>query len=332
MTANLAGVLPYDLNGLTVTIAGVTDPSYNGSFAVTTTGPLSFTYAESGANSTSTGGTLTLLNGGYALYPMAEVLGVYNTATKAVDGKMTLAANNVAWAAGDAVEMPHYFQELVMADTEFIQQTTPRPNRTVQAGVAYAGGNGPGLNGWVIQNLVPTTNYYGNGGTHVAPGAGLGVSGVWSDAVELEAGESAALRVHCNSHGCDKWNSAYDLFQMDTSVGEDELKYSPATSNLTFNLRGTQYGFTPQAETAGTINVTTLNAGTIQASSFVGPVQGSVSSASGYTTASPNNMPRRSDLLAEYLFSEGQGRWRTIRAGMGMTRRLRGRRGMGRRI
>ena len=42
---------------------------------------------------------------------MAEVLSVYNTTTKQVDGQMTLAANNVAWAASDAVEEPHYYQE-----------------------------------------------------------------------------------------------------------------------------------------------------------------------------------------------------------------------------
>ena len=58
------------------------------------------------------------MTGGYALYPMAEVLGVYNAATKAVDGQLTLAPNTVAWAANDPVEEPHYFQELVAADTD----------------------------------------------------------------------------------------------------------------------------------------------------------------------------------------------------------------------
>ncbi len=346
VTANLASPLAFDVSGLTLTVAGVTDTSYNGSFAVTTTGRQTLTYAQSGANSTSTGGTATLLNGGYVLYPMAEVLGVYNQTTKAVDGQMTLAANNVAWAAGDVVEMPHYFQELVSADTEFISQTTPRPGRTVQAGIAYGGSNGPGLNGWVIQNQAAATNYFGNGGTHAAPGSGLGVTGVWTNSVEVEAGENAAVRVHCNSHGCDKWNSAYGLFQMDTSVGQDSLFYSPATSGLTFNLRGTQYSFTPQSMTVGALNVTTLNAGTMTGSvaasalplfgasgttHAVGAVpdpgatagttrflredgtwmtaggSGTVTSASGYTTGAPNNFPRRSDLLGEYLLTEGTG-------------------------
>jgi lysophospholipase L1-like esterase len=346
VTATLANTLPFDVNGLSLTVSGVTDPSYNGTYAVTTTGPLTFTYAESGANSTSSGGTASFLNGSFVLYPMAEVLGVYNPATKAVDGQMTLAANTVPWAAGDVVEMPHYFQELVSADVEVISQTTPRPNRSVSAGIDYLGSNGPGLNGWVISNAAPSTFYYGNGGTHAVPGAGLGVSGVWHDSVEVEAGESSVLRVHCNSHGCDRWNSPYSLFQLDTSVGEDDVQYSPRTSDLSFLLRGTTYSFTPQAMTAGTINVGTLNAGTVTGAvapsalpvfgpsgtaHAVGAVPDpgatpgttrflredgtwvsaggspSVASASGYTTAGPVAFPRRSDLLGEYLLSEGAG-------------------------
>ena len=83
---------------------------------MTTTGPNTLTYAQNGANSTSTGGTMSVLTGGYALYPMAEVLSVLDPATKSVDGQMTLAPNTVAWAANDPVEQPHYFQEQVSAD------------------------------------------------------------------------------------------------------------------------------------------------------------------------------------------------------------------------
>ena len=57
VTVTTAGNLPVDVNGLTLTVSGVTDASYNGSFAVTTTGPNTLTYAQTGADSTSTGGT-----------------------------------------------------------------------------------------------------------------------------------------------------------------------------------------------------------------------------------------------------------------------------------
>jgi hypothetical protein len=89
---------------------------------------------------------------------------------------------------------------------------------------------------------------------------------------------------------------------MDTSAGVDEMNNTPATSHLTFSLRGTQYSFTPQAMTAGTLNVTTLNAGSI-----TGALQPSVTASGGYTTAAPSNMPHRADLLGEYLLSEGTG-------------------------
>ncbi len=347
VTVTTAANLPEDLNGLTMTVQGVTDSSYNGSFAVTTTGPNSLTYAETGANSTTSGGTVSLLTGGYALYPMAEVLGVYNAGTKAVDGQITLAANTVPWAANDPVEEPHYFQEAVRADTDVITQFTPRPSITQDAGVQYMGNNGPGLIGFRVENGVAASSYFGNGGTHTAPSVGFAVQGIWRHSMEMQAGEDAAMEVHCNSHGCDKWNSAYDLFQLDTSVGVDRMNYSPATSTLNLSLRGTSYGFNPLGMTAGTINVGTLNAGTINGhvtgsvaaaslpvfgASGVAHVQGAVpdpgatagavrflredgswtvngtvASASGFSTTGPLNFPQRGKLLGEYLLAEGTG-------------------------
>ena len=263
VSVTFAGTLNADVNGLAMTVQGITDASYNGSFVVTTTGPNSLTYVENGPDSTSAGGTLSFVTGSYVLYPMAEVVGVYNAASKSVDGQMMLTANTVNWAAGDAVEEPHYFQEDVYPDTEFVNQFTPRPSRTQSAGVTYGTNTGPGLIGYQITNAVPASQYYGNGGTHTAPDIGLNVSGVWQHAIELQAGENAAIRVHCNSHGCGKWNSSYDLFQMDTAVGQDQVNYAPQNSTLRVNLRGTQYQFSPQAFTTNTINVTTLNAGSV---------------------------------------------------------------------
>jgi hypothetical protein len=348
VSVTVAGTLGADVNGLTMTVQGVTDSSYNGSFAVTTTGPNSLTYVDNGPDSTSAGGTISLVTGSYALYPMAEVLGVYNAASKSVDGQMTLAANTVNWAAGDTVEEPHYFQEDVYPDTEYVNQFTPRPSRTQSAGVTYGTNNGPGLIGYQIANAVPASQYYGNGGTHTAPDIGLNISGAWQHAVELQAGENAAIRVHCNSHGCGKWNSSYDLFQMDNGVGQDQLNYAPQNSTLRFELRGSEYKFSPQAFTANTINVTTLNAGsihglftgTVSANSLPvfaasgathgvgavpdpGPLAGNtkflredgtwayagsqVASASGYVTVGPKDLPQRTNLLGEYLLTEGTG-------------------------
>jgi hypothetical protein len=137
VTVTTAGSLPVDVNGLTMTVAGVTDQSYNGTFTVTTTGTNTLTYAQTGANSTSTGGSVSKVTGGFVLYPMAEVLGVFDTATKSVDGQLTLAANTVSWSANDPLEEPHYYQQAIAGDVEFVGQTTPRPSVSQTAGVQY---------------------------------------------------------------------------------------------------------------------------------------------------------------------------------------------------
>ncbi len=274
VTLTTAGNFGSDLNGLTLTVQGVADSSYNGNYVVTTTGPNTLTYTDNGPDSTTSGGTVTFVTGGYALYPMAEVISVYDAAAKAIDGQMTLAANTVPWAAGDTVEEPHYFQELVYPDTEFIDQSVPRPTALRTAGISYGTNNGPGLVGYLISNTVPATSYFGNGGTHLAPDVGIQVLGVWNHSLTLQAGETSAVHVNCNSHGCNKWNSGYDLFLMDTGVGQDSVGFAPQSSTLNFSLRGTGYQFTPQAFTAGTINVTTLNAGSVHGL-FTGTVQAS---------------------------------------------------------
>jgi hypothetical protein len=263
VTVTTTGNLPVDVNGLTVTVAGVADSSYNGNYVVTTIGSNSFTYAQSGANSSSTGGTVSVLTGGFALYPMAEVLSVYDQAANSVDGQMTLAPNSVAWATADPVEQPHYYQEFVSADTEFVGQSVPRPSVTMRAGLQYQQNNGPGLVGWSIQNAAPSTNYQGYGGTHGYPDVAYEASGIWKRVMNVNAGEQAVFGIHCNLHGCANWNSGYNLFELDSSVGVDAMSFVPQTSSLTMTMRGTPYTFSPTALTAGAIDVGTLNATTI---------------------------------------------------------------------
>ena len=284
-TGNVAKVttvanLPADLNGLTLTVANVADASYNGSVVATTTGPNTFTYANSGPNSTSSGGTVTYLTGSFGLYPMAEVETVYNPTTKAVDGQMTLAANTVNWAPGDTVEQPHYYQEQVSDDTDYVTQYTPRSTSYQTAGISYNGNNGPGLYGYTIANNDPAASYFGNGGTHTAPFSGIDIVGVWNRSMEMQAGETAVFDVHCNSHGCGRWNSSYDLFDLDSTSGGDRINYSPSTSTLTYYLAGTAYTFTPQSLTAGTINAGALNANTLTATTVNGHFVGTVAASS----------------------------------------------------
>jgi len=263
VTLTTAGNLSFDVNGLALRVDGVTDASYNGSFTVSSTAPNKVTYTQSGADSSSSGGTLSLLTGGYKLYPMAEVLSVMNPSTKLVDGQMTLAPNTVAWETSDPVEQPHYYQQKVGGDVELVSQTIPRPGTYQHAGMQYEGNNGPGLRGWLINNATPLSNYYGNGGTHAVPDAALVTSGAWKRTMIADAGEQSVFTIHCNLHSCGRWNSTYNLFELDSSVATDTISFAPTTSALNLNLRGTTYGFTPQGLTAGVVNATTINATTL---------------------------------------------------------------------
>jgi lysophospholipase L1-like esterase len=283
VTVTTAGSLPVDVNGLSMNISGVADQSYNGNFVVTTTGSNTLTFAQAGANSTSTGGTVSKLTGGYVLYPMAEVLGVFDMATKSVDGQLTLAPNTVSWAVNDPLEEPHYYQQRVAADVAFVGQTTPRPTLAQTAGIEYEGNVGPGLSGWTVTNAVPASSYLGNGGTHTVPGFAYVEQGIWQRTMDVQAGEQSVFSVHCNSHGCGRWNSGYDLFELDSNVGVDTISFQPTTSTLQMSLRGSSYQFSPQGFTAGTINAGTVNATTINGA--VGAAQLPLFGASGASHA-----------------------------------------------
>jgi hypothetical protein len=263
VTVTTTAYLPEDIDGLTLTVSGVADSSYNGSYSITTTGNNTLTYANAGPDSTSSGGTLSLVTGGYNLYPIAEVLSVYNPASHAIDGTFTLAPNTVAWAPGDTAEEPHYHQQNTSADTELVTQYTPRPLQFVQSGKTYEGNVTAGLRGWQVTNAQASSYYLGGGGTHNLPDDGYVVSGKWTNDFEVDAGSQAIVYAHCNIHGCGRWNSGYDLFLLDSSAGADSERYEPESSTVSWNLRGAGYSFSPTAFTASTINVGTLNATTI---------------------------------------------------------------------
>jgi lysophospholipase L1-like esterase len=308
VTITTAGNMGNDLNGLTVAIAGMTDSSYNGNFTVTTTGPNTLTYSQTGANSSTTGGTLAVLTGGFAIYPMAEVLSVFNPATKLVDGYMQLAPNTVAWAPGDTVQQPHYHQQQVGPDLQFIGQYSPRSVSFQRAGIQYEGNNGPGLQGWTVNNASPASNYFGNGGTHLPPDAAYLAQGVWGRTMIAQAGEASVFAIHCNSHGCNNWNSGYNLFELDSSVGRDSMTYQPQNSTMNIILRGIGYTFTPQAFTAGTINATTINATTINGS--IAAAQLPLFKASGAAHA-PGAVPDPGATAGTTRFLREDGNWAT---------------------
>ncbi|HEX4170953.1 MAG TPA: hypothetical protein VHY82_00575 [Acetobacteraceae bacterium] len=276
---------PVDVTGLTMTVSGVSDASYNGSFQMSLTGPNQVSYTDPGPDSTSSGGTITFLTGGYVLYPMAEVLSVYDSSAKSVDGQLTLSPNMVAWAPGDAVEEPHYYQQLTAADTEIIGQYVPRPVQYSSAGKDYLGEVGPGMRGWEVQNGVSPSNYLGDGGTHSLPDDAYVVSGPWTRDFEVDAGTESIIRAHCNLRGCNRWNSGYSLFLLDSVTGTDSLYYAPNVSSVVWTLGGQQYTFSPAAFTAKAVNTTTLTAaGAISGTTVTGKLSSGSGAAGVFTT------------------------------------------------
>lgn len=262
VTVHTSNNMPADFNGLNLTIAGVTDSSYNGTFPITTLSTSAFTYNQTGTDDVSSGGTASIVTGDYRLYQMAEVLGVMNPTTRQIDGTMQLAPNTVAWAPGDAVEMPHYYlQKVGGEDIVHIVQQTPRPTTWSQRGVSYEGNVGPGIRGWYVANAADTKSYLGNGGFRSPPDFGMEVYGEWNTALHLEAGDRAAIAIDCNSRGCGRWNSTYNLIEMQNHAnGIDALQYEPTTSTLNFHMLGTTYSMAPEAFTAAHLNTTFLNA------------------------------------------------------------------------
>ncbi len=281
VTVTLTAPMPEDLNGLAMTLSGVTDASFNGHFTMTSTGGTTLTYTQPGANAASSGGTLAMVTGGFVLYPMAEVLGVFNAASKSVDGQLTLAANTVPWAVNDPVEEPHYFQEQVQADMEFVGQTTPRPTTFQRAGIQYQDNVGPGMHGWTIQNAAPAAGYLGSGGTHAAPDVAYESLGVWNRTMEAQAGEISVFQIHCNSHGCGRWNSGFNLFELDSVRGTETMRYEPEAETLSIAMGGIGYGFSPQAFTAPNVAAGTVSAGAVTMNSVI--VNGSTKMAGGTT-------------------------------------------------
>ncbi|MHB1023178.1 MAG: hypothetical protein ACYC46_07840 [Acidobacteriaceae bacterium] len=251
-----------DLNGLPITITGVADSSFNGSYIITTTGANSFTYANSGSDGSSSGGTAQYVTGGFNLYPGAEVLGVLNPTTNAVDGgNLTLSPNTVSWAANDTVEEPHYHLTSVTNEETSINQIQPRANY----GTAWmdqlllSGSNGPSVGGFYISNKAPASLYYGNGGSLLPPSVGIRIDGAWQNGLILpgvDGTNGAVLNISCNSHGCGKWNSNYNLFDLKSNTGVDTVGYNPLTSTMSIRMQGGSYNFSPTALTAPRISAT----------------------------------------------------------------------------
>jgi hypothetical protein len=114
------------------------------------------------------------------------------------------------------------------------------------------------------------------------------VSGPWKTDFEVDAGTESLIRAHCNVHGCNRWDSGYSLFALDSATGEDFLFYEPNASTAIWNLAGQQYTFSPSAFTANTVNTTTVNATTVTTTGLTAGYQGRAQIAAGGSSGYSN--------------------------------------------
>jgi hypothetical protein len=77
--------------------------------------------------------------------------------------------------------------------------------------------------------------------------------------MNLTAGEQAVFGIHCKLHGCNNWNSGYNLFELDGATRVDTIGFSPNADVMSINVGGGSYSFAPGAFTAGGIDTNNLS-------------------------------------------------------------------------
>jgi hypothetical protein len=231
-----------NIYGQSLTISGATDTKYDGTYPVTIAGTSTFTYTPPVAPSSSSNAiTVTECNCTFTMYPRAEVLSVYNSTSKQVDGTLGLEPNSVVWASGDTVEEPHWHQPLVNDGHDSIGMITPQAE-VYGRGYSYYGTVSGDLHGFDLRNVAALGEYLGFGGWHTPPNTAMYVDGWWNRDITYDyAPNEAILSVACkpstpgNSDGCTKFDAAYSIGEFKTAVNTmARLNFDPNGNNFTF--------------------------------------------------------------------------------------------------
>jgi hypothetical protein len=135
---------------------------------------------------------------------------------------------------------------------------------------------------------VPASNYVGGGGTHELPDDAYVVSGPWTNDLEVDAGTDSILKIHCNLHGCNRWDSGYNLFSMQTPTGWDGVYYAPNVSTVIWGLGGQQFTFAPSGFTANSVSAPSVTASTVTTTAMIAGYQGRAQLAAGGSSGYSN--------------------------------------------
>jgi hypothetical protein len=297
VTGNFGFQYPESLNGnfgnvygQSLTIASTADSSdaaYNGSYPVTvlssTPTGATFTYPYTGHAPGNTGSptpvsvTVTECNCTFTMYPRAEVIGVYNSTSKQVDGTLTLEPNAIPFATGDTIEVAHWHQPAVNDNHDFITTHTPQ-SQVWGRGFSYGGNVSGNLLGFSVQSTASMSQYQGYGGWAAPPTTNLYLGGWWNDTETIvNAPKTAVLSIGCkpsttnqstgnsNNDGCTKWDAAYSVLQLNafngssSVVGGASLNFDPNANNFSFvNSNASGYCTETVGAAVGTVGGTTV--------------------------------------------------------------------------
>ena len=204
-------------------------------------------------NTSVTSLSVTYCDCAFTLYPFAEVLTVYNPATKSVDGTVTLASNAVPWAYNDHVTMPVYVSNAMEPTHDYFQWYTPSSGAQGWPHPVYAGRVTGNLTGWGVDNNASTSIYQGYGGTNPAPLHAFETSGWWHYGLDMAvAPEEAVINVGCKpkatvngivAGGCsDAYFSGYHFAQLGSNLHSNaDLDFIPYTDTWSFTNQAQSY-------------------------------------------------------------------------------------------
>ncbi len=135
---------------------------------------------------------------GYVLYPMAEVTSVQQGG--GLSNTFTLGPNNVAWTAGDQVELPIYPAQHMLFGNTVIESYYPNfPGAAGGFGIEYnlpLQGNDTML---ALVNNAPSTMYTSNGGKYTSP-MGIHITGKTGYSMMFDSpGDSWTVGIGCNT-------------------------------------------------------------------------------------------------------------------------------------
>lgn len=226
-------------------------------------GALTACTVSSGGSGVITASAIVKPTNAYAIYPMAKVWQVYNSAIGKVDGTLWTEPSSGAFRNGDVIEQPHSFIQRHVFGNQgvggFLPAHQAEPNflRLINC---YGVWQGNDACGDIVRNQSSGSLYSGwpaadpwvIGQSQLRTPFGHQLLGPHNSAIYMDTppfGQmygfeaSGVLAVGCGSIGCSAWTGGYNVFEGFNALGgADALHYNPAGSAWQLTAGSTQFG------------------------------------------------------------------------------------------